>query len=378
MPTIKEKLTIQNKLFQRMCTAMLMRKHLKANKWLWIISALTAIVVVCFLIIPRDGHNFEVDGICYEILDDISNIVKVTYKGNDYKAYEHEYSGAIVIPEELTYKGKKYKVTEIGDYAFCGCGKITSISIPESVWCVGIGAFSGCDGLNEIHINNLSAWCEMSFYDVTDDVGESPLNYADRLYLNGELITDLVVPNDVIEIGAHSFEGYKNLRSVVFHKGISAIHKSAFLNCGNLTDVTFADEVEYIGPYTFAGTPWYENKPDGEVYIGNLLYKYKGEMPSNTSITIKDGTETICESAFDYCEGLTSITLPSSLKDIQNYAFYQCKNLKEIYCKALTPPSINSFYNNFHNDAVIYVPRGTREAYREDSRLFENVVEADF
>ena len=353
-------------------------KNLKANKWLWITSALLAIAVVGVLIIPRDGHNFEVDGICYEIVNDKSNIVKVTYKGGDWNTYQDEYSGVVVIPEELTYKGRTYKVTEIGNYAFCGCSKMTSISIPESVWCVGNGAFDGCDGLNEIHINDLSAWCGMSFYDVTDDAGDSPLNYADGLYLNGELITNLVVPSDVREIGAHSFEGYKNLRSVVLHDEIMAIHKSAFFNCANLTDITFADEVEYIGPYTFNGTPWLENQPDGEVYIGKLLYKYKGEMPSNTSIVVKEGTEYICQSAFDCYEELTSITLSSSLKHIHNYAFSGCDNLKEVYCKSLTPPSINSFYNNFHTDAVIYVPQGTREAYRNESSLFENVVEVDF
>ena len=123
-----------------------MRKSLKANKWLWIISALLAIVVVGVLIIPRDGHNFKVDGIYYEIVDDISNIVKVTHKGNDCKAFEHEYSGAVVIPEKLTYKGRTYKVTEIGDYSFSGCSKITSITIPASVWHIGISAFGGCCG----------------------------------------------------------------------------------------------------------------------------------------------------------------------------------------------------------------------------------------
>ena len=213
---------------------------------------------------------------------------------------------------------------------------------------------------------------------MADDAGDSPLNYADGLYLNGELITDLIIPEDVTEIGAHSFEEYKNLRSVVSHKRISAIHKSAFLNCANLTDVSFMNEVEYIGPYTFDGTPWYENKPDGEVYIGKLLYKYKGEMPSNTSVVVKEGTEYICQSAFDCCEELTSITLPSSLVQIHDYAFNGCDNLKEVFCKSLTPPSINSSYNNFHNDVVIYIPKGTREAYRNESSLFENVVEVDF
>lgn len=355
-----------------------MKKSLKVNKWLWIISLLLVIAVACFLIIPRNGRTFEVDGICYKVVDDISNIVAVTYKGDSYDAYADEYVGAVVIPENVTYRGLNYDVTQIDNEAFRDCGKMTSITIPPSVWHIGLDAFSGCYGLKEIHISDLSAWCELSFYDVTDDSGDSPLNYADGLYLNGELITDLVVPEDVEEFGAHAFEGYDNLRSVVFQKDISAIYKSAFLNCTNLTDITFEGDVEYIGPYTFDGTPWLGNQPDGEIYIGKLLYKYKGEMPYNTSIAVNEGTEYICQSAFDCCEGLTSITLPSSLKQIHDYAFNGCNNLKEIYCKALTPPSINSYYNNFHEGVVIYVPKGTREAYREESLLFDNAVEIDF
>ena len=333
----------------------------------------SASYVFCNIINIR---SFEIDGIYYEIVDDMS--IKVTYKGSDWKAYEHEYSGVVVIPNKLTYRGRIYTVTEIGDYAFSDCSKMTSIFIPASVWHIGFCSFSSCDGLKEIHINDLSSWCELSFYDIADDAGDSPLNYAEGLYLNGELITNLVVPEDVTHIGSHAFEGYEKLRSVVLHDEIMAIHKSAFFNCANLTDITFADEVEYIGSYTFDGTSWLENQPDGEIYIGKLLYKYKGEMPSNTNIVVKEGTEYICQSAFDCCEKLISITLPSSLKHIHDYAFNGCDNLKKVYCKSLTPPSINSSYNNFHNDVVIYVPKGTREAYREASRLFENVVEIDF
>ena len=355
-----------------------MKKSLKVNKCLWIISALLAIVVACFLIIPRDGHDFEADGIYYKIECDSLNIVSVTYKGDSYKAYADEYVGAVVIPDNITYRGINYTVEQIDNEAFRDCSKMTSITIPLSVWHVGIGAFSGCSGLKEVHISDLSAWCELSFYDVADDAGDSPLNYADGLYLNGELVKDLVVPEDVEEFGAHAFEGYDKLRSVVFQKDIVAIYKSAFLNCTNLTDVTFTGDVEYIGPYTFDGTPWYENKPDGEVYIGKLLYKYKGEMPSNTSVVVKEGTEYICQSAFDCCKGLTSITFPSSLEAIHNEAFACCDNLKEIYFKASTPPYINGYHHDFHKDVVIYVPKGAREAYRWHTRQFENVVEIDF
>lgn len=354
-----------------------MKKHLKTNMWLWIISAILAIVVAGLLILLRnsDCHDFECNGIYYRIVDDISDIVKVTYKGKDWESYDHEYSGTVVIPDSLTYRNRTYRVTEIDDYAFSGCSEMTSVSIPASVWHIGLGAFSGCEGLKEIHINSLSSWCEMSFYDVLDDAGDTPLHYASELYLDGELISNLIVPEDVTEIGAHAFEGYEKLRSVVLHNGIEAIHKSAFMNCTNLTDINFPDSLFYIGPYAFNGTAWYESKPDGEVYIGRLLYKYKGEMPLNSNIVVKDGTETICESAFDGCKGITSISLPSSLKQIHNYAFCGCDNLKEIYCKALTPPSINCYYNNFHDDVVIYVPKGTQETYREDYQLFENVVE---
>ncbi len=345
----------------------------------------TLLLFTCFTALlscnqHSESHNFEVDGIYYKIVDKDSRLAMVTYKGKDWNAYDHEYRDTILIPNTVTYRNKVYRITEIGDYAFRGCSEMTSIAIPETVWHIGLGAFSGCEGLKEIHISDLSAWCELSFYDVTDDSGDSPLNYADGLYLNGELITDLVVPDDVTEIGAHAFEGYEKLRSVVLHNNIEAIYKSAFFYCTNLTDINFSDSLYYIGPYAFDGTPWYENQPEGEVYTGKHFYKYKGDMSPNTSIVIKDGTETICQSAFEYCEGLTRITLPSTMRCIHDYAFAECKNLKEIYCKASTPPLLNSFYSNYHKDVVLYVPPGTLETYKNDDLMgsFDNVVEIDF
>ena len=344
----------------------------------------TLLLFTCFTALlscnqHSESHNFEVDGIYYKIVDEDSRLAMVTYKGKDWNAYDHEYRDTILIPNTVTYRNKVYRITEIGDYAFRGCSEMTSIAIPETVWHIGLGAFSGCEGLKEIHINSLSSWCEMSFYDVTDDAGDSPFLYAEGLYIDGELITDLVVPEDVTEIGAHAFEGYEKLRSVVLHNGIDAIHKSAFLNCTNLTDIYFPDSLFYIGPYAFNGTAWYESKPDGEVYIGRLLYKYKGEIPLNSNIVVKDGTETICESAFDGCTGLTSITLPSSLKHIHNYAFAGCDNLIEIYCKAQTPPCYNRYYNDYHRDAKLYIPKGTLETYKNDSFIGgDNAIETDF
>ena len=331
-------------------------------------------------ITPRTGHDFEIDGIYYKVVNDTSNEVKVTYKGNDCKDYRHEYSGVVVIPNKLTYDGKNYTVTEIDNYAFSGCSKITSISIPNSVWNIGFCAFSGCEGLKEIHISDLAAWCELSFDDLLDYVGDSPFHYATELYLNGELVTDIVVPENATHIGAHTFEGYEKLRSVVLHKGIEAIYKSAFYGCTNLTSVNIPEDAYYIGPYAFDDTSWYENVPEGEVYTGKHLYKYKGDMPDNTSIVIKEGTVAICESAFDGCKGLTRITIPSSIRCIHDYTFCGCNNLKEIYCKGQTPPYLNNFYSEYHDDVVLYVPKGAKEIYKNSDNMgyFENIKEIDF
>ena len=86
-----------------------------------------------------------------------------------------------------------------------------------------------------------------------------------------------------------------------------------FDDCTNLTTIKISDNVKSIGHYAFSNTTWYNNQPDGLVYIGKVLYGYKGEMPENTKVTIKDGTLGIGGSAFVGCKGLVSISIPNSV-----------------------------------------------------------------
>ena len=120
------------------------------------------------------------------------------------------------------------------------------------------------------------------------------------------------------------------LTEVVIEEGITEIGDYAFSGCTALVAITIPESVTEIGYRAFEGTAWYDNHPDGVIYIGGMLYGYKGEMPENTSIEVREGIVNIAAGAFDYQPNLIAITLPESLIKIGDYAFEECYNLGAI------------------------------------------------
>ena len=100
------------------------------------------------------AHDFEVDGIYYDITSSSDLTVAVTYQGNNYDSYSNEYSGSVVIPEKVTYDSKEYSVTSIEYAAFRVCSGLTSVTIGNSVTSIGSNAFRGCSGLLSVTIGN--------------------------------------------------------------------------------------------------------------------------------------------------------------------------------------------------------------------------------
>ena len=111
---------------------------------------------------------------------------------------------------------------------------------------------------------------------------------------------------------------------------VTRIGYEAFAHCTGLTSVTIPNSVTSIGEAAFAGTAWYDNQPEGVVYAGLVAYKYKGTMPSGTSITFKDDTKGIADWAFYGCSGLTSVTIGNSVTSIGDYAFRNCSDLTSV------------------------------------------------
>ena len=81
--------------------------------------------------ISVSAHDFEVDGIYYNIISSTDMTVEVTYPGNSYGSYSNEYSATVTIPESATYSGSTYSVTSIGEAAFYECSSLTSVTVPS-------------------------------------------------------------------------------------------------------------------------------------------------------------------------------------------------------------------------------------------------------
>ena len=247
----------------------------------------TALLLLCSIV--ASAHDFEVDGIYYKITNFTTKEVAVTYKGNNPDEYSEEYSGNVVIPETVVCNDETYSVTSIGDHAFYCCYGLASVEIPNSVTNIERSAFCYCGGL-----------------------------------------TSVVIGNSVTSIGDDAFFDCNALTSVVIPCSVTSFGRQAFYSCDNLVSIEIPNSVTSIGENAFHDTAWYNNLHDGVVYAGKLLYKYKGTMPINTSITIEEGTIAICSSAFSGYRGLASVVIPNSVTRIDDYAFNGCISLKDL------------------------------------------------
>ncbi len=203
-------------------------------------------------------------------------------------------------------------VTSIGESTFRGCTSLISIKIPDSIIGIGRGAFD-----DTAYYNNTSNWDNGILYagnhlikanDVSGsvEIKQGTKTIVDEAFSYCTSLTNVVIPDSVVNIGNDAFNGCKSLSSVTIPVSVTSIGDGAFGYCTSLTSVTIPDGVTSIGYYAFEG------------------------CTSLTSITIPDRVTEIGHDAFYYCTSLTNIVIPDSVTSIGDYAIYYCPSLKGI------------------------------------------------
>ena len=269
-------------------------------------------------------------------------------------------------------------VTSIGPYAFSvnlpGQGEriLTSVTIPSSLVSIGYDAFSGEWAYNNaIKISDLAAWCNIL------DNNSGLHNIHSRLFLNGEEILDLEIPQSVTSINPNTFSNFDRIATLAIPNSVTSIGSDAFRKCSGLTSVTIPNSVTSIGGSAFEGCSGLTSVTIGNgvtsigqyafrncsglasitVAQGNAKYDSRDncyaiiETASNTLIAgckttiIPNSVTSIGYSAFSGCSGLTSITLPNSVTSIGEKAFSGCSGLTSV----TIPNSVTSLGSDAFN-----------------------------
>lgn len=225
----------------------------------------------------------------------------------------------ITIPSE--YDG--LPVTGISADAFKGCTEIESVTLGENITEIGKSAFAKCENLKSVTVNSIAQWCNVSFA----DMGANPMYFATEFYVGDNLVENLVIPDSVTEIPDFAFYECRNIKSVRIGNGVTKIGSNAFYGCERLASAEINGKVESMGELAFADCTALKNLSIGKAEtIGEYAFLCCGSLEE---VTVPSSVKRIEEGAFLDCEGITRVNLNDGLEYIGECAFSGCISLTE-------------------------------------------------
>ena len=339
--------------------------------------------------VAASAQTFEVDGINYNVLSEAEGTVEVTSGG---------YSGDVVIPGEVTYDGRDYAVTTIGDHAFHTCFDLTSVEMPTvttigdhafhtcfdltsvempAVTTIGNHAFNLCSALTSVEMPEVTTIGDEAFYacgnltsvsmpEVTT-IGDCAFYYCSALTsvempavtMIGEYafsscheVTSVSMPS-VTTIGDNAFSGCFSLASVFIPASCTLIGANPFEQCIELKEIVVeesnpnyssADGILYDkGKTTLIGWPAAKGGIDIMPSVTTIGSRAFSSLYALTSVSMPEVT-TIGDQAFSDCDALTSVSMPS-VTTIGDAAFYSCEALASVFMPLVETLSNYAFRN---------------------------------
>ncbi|MCC8037917.1 MAG: leucine-rich repeat domain-containing protein [Bacteroidales bacterium] len=293
--------------------------------------------------------------IYYNILD--NDHVAVTYKDTSYASY----TGAVAIPETVTYDGRTYTVSEIGNHAFIRSSGLTSVTIPSTVTTIGSGAFNACTSLKKVEIpqgvteikdgvfRNCSALATIYLPSTLTSLDDFALatSALSKIYLHAATVPTATsytlynVPETcALYVPGFSMTAYQSANywkaltvsslpydfTAADSEGVTFYYKAGD---DNTATVTYRDNryASYSGDLTVPTSTSYGSTTYAVTAIGKDAFNQSSSL---TSLQVPSGVTSIGDNALWECTKLSSVTLPQQACELGSSAFYGCKALTTV------------------------------------------------
>ena len=323
-----------------------------------------ALLLLCSLV--AGAHDFEVDGIYYNITDATAKTVGVTYQGNDFVQNE-KYADIVQVPATISYNGVVYNVTSVENYAFYGCSDLQTVLLPNSIVSIKSSAFAH-SGISSITIPaSVTSTIDYYMFYECSSLNEIVVDENNKVYdsrdgcnaivrtANNEIIVgsnNSTIPASIVSIGESAFDSRTGLKELILPSGFKTIGESAFRACSGLKMVYISETVTSIGQAAFGLCSEIEsivvdenNKVlDSRENCNAIIKTSTNQLLAGCQNTfIPTSITEIGSYAFFHANKLEYILIPSSVTSLGDYAFYGCSSLKYMVSMPTTAPSLGEY-----------------------------------
>ncbi len=318
-----------------------------------------------------------------------------------------EYSGDIVVPEEIAVGGEMLWVTGVEDYAFYGSAEIRSVSFGPGVTWIGRAAMADCRNLERVSLpETLVSLGDEVFWGCSrlSEVsgGEGVSEIGSGVFRDCKSLEAYELPVELTEVAEAMFDGCSALSYVGLGSDVGRIAPLAFKDCTELATIDLPSELYEIGERAFAGAglEGYFTVPEAVVSLGPYAFFGCGSMtgvnlPGNLmtldegvlahtgirELEIPSSVSEIGMGSVAECNALERVLLGSGMEKVGIRGFADCADLREVWVNNTLPPvtELSTFDASTYSSGTLYVPIGCKAIYAQSPNWerFGRIVETD-